>query len=129
MLEREDLDKVMAYPNLFLAVERLQNGRVGIRTQDGGPWRNVGSFAIVYKFCDDNERWCALRCFIIPPNAETSSNYSKISAYFQAHIPQITTGFQYHDACIKWYQEEKYPLIEMDWIEGDDLTNHVKQLL
>ncbi len=98
------------------------------------PWGVQGGFAVVYKFCTQSGKMRALRCFLVQVKPDTQFRYERIGAYFAAQIPDITAGFKYHNDGIAikenvqgQLREKTYPLVEMEWIEGVTLLDHVDE--
>ncbi|HEU5229621.1 MAG TPA: hypothetical protein VFU49_17520 [Ktedonobacteraceae bacterium] len=141
MPERLAYDEAMLFSPVRLKVQdpELKQGKVemvSVQTAINSvnrPWGIEGGFAVVYKFRTRSGQMRALRCFRVPVPADTRYRYERIGAYFQAHAREITAGFKYHDAAIVVKEQGKaqnlsYPIIEMDWIDGATLVEHVDEL-
>lgn len=99
------------------------------------PWGLQGGFAVVYKFRTQSGKPRALRCFLAPMKADIQHRYERIGTYFATHLPDITAEFKYHNDGILIHEntpggpsKKTYSLIEMEWIEGATLIDHVAQL-
>lgn len=143
MTERADYDNAILLSQARLRVQDpdLLGGKVEklmIRTNMGTmerPWGIEGGFAVVYKFYTQQGRTLALRCFRVSMQPDTQQRYERIGAYFSTHLPQITAHFRYHEQGILVKetvqgkpQANIYPLIEMEWIEGETLLERVDTL-
>ncbi len=141
MPERLAYDEAMqlAAIRLKVADPELKQGRVemvSITTTQGSierPWGIEGGFAVVYKFRRKNGSVCALRCFRVPMSSDTQLRYERIGPYFHTHVLDITAGFKYYDEAIVVKEQGKpqnlkYPVIEMDWIDGVTLVEKVNEL-
>ncbi len=141
MPERLAYDEAMQLSAIRLKVQNqdLKQGKVemvSVPTTQGSlerPWGIEGGFAVVYKFRRKNGLICALRCFRVPMSSDTQFRYERIGPYFRTHARDITAGFQYYDAAIVVKEQgkppdQKYPVIEMDWIDGVTLTDKIDEL-
>jgi serine/threonine protein kinase len=141
MPERLAYDEAMQFSSIRLKmpVPELKQGKVemvSIPTSRGileRPWGIEGGFAVVYKFRRSNGTVCALRCFRVPMSPDTQFRYEHIGSYFHAHVRAITAGFRYYDAAIVVKEQgkppdQRYPVIEMDWIDGVTLVDKVNEL-
>lgn len=99
------------------------------------PWGIEGGFAVVYKFRTASGKLRALRCFRVPMDQDTQMRYESIGPYFAQHAPKVTATFKYYQQGIMIKEtvygsvrETVYPLIEMEWVEGDILLDKVDAL-
>ncbi|QBD80786.1 hypothetical protein EPA93_34395 [Ktedonosporobacter rubrisoli] len=96
------------------------------------PWGIEGGFAVVYKFRTRSGSFRALRCFRVPMSPDMQFRYERLGPYFHMHLPAITTDFTYHASGILVKEagqpDTVYPIIEMDWIEGDTLSDKIDAL-
>jgi hypothetical protein len=99
------------------------------------PWGIEGGFAVVYKFRTASGKLRALRCFRVPMNPDTQSRYELMGPYFFQHAPTITATFKYYQQGLMIKEtvsgsprETIYPLIDMEWVEGDILLDKVDAL-
>ncbi len=84
------------------------------------PWS--GAFAVVYKGIPANgDRPFAIRVFTTE-SPERRERYDQISAYLRTRRLGCLVDFEYRDDSIRSAGDGKwYPLIIMDWVEGDTL--------
>ena len=138
---RLEYDEAMLFSAIRLKIQDpdLKQGKVEMlsaQTAQGTvdqPWGVEGGFAVVYKFRRKSGALCALRCFRVPVKPDTQFRYERIGPYFHAHAPDITAGFHYYDAAILVKEQGKpqnqaFPVIEMDWIDGVNLVDKVDEL-
>src|SRR6266581_1132128 len=140
MPERLPYDEAMLFASARLKIPdpELKQGqveKVTVQTKVGTvvrPWGIEGGFAVVYKFRIKSGQLRALRCFRVPMKPDTQFRYERIGPYFQAHARDITATFKYHDTGIvvkeQGEQNQTYPVIEMDWIDGVTLLEKVDEL-
>lgn len=138
--DRSQYDQAIQYPRRFLKIDDpdLLEGAVEmveIPTSKGvvrRPWGLQGGFAIVYKFRAASGRLRALRCFTVQMDDDIGERYQKVGPYFQAHAGEITVEFKYHDpgisVRISEAKFERYPVLEMGWIEGVNLIERLDEL-
>jgi serine/threonine protein kinase len=140
MPDRSACDEAMRFAKSRLKVQDhdLLNGEVETITAGllSIPWGLQGGFAVVYKFRTQSGKMRALRCYLVPMKADTQYRYERIGAYFAQHLPDITAQFKYHNDGIliketepgKPATKKPYALIEMEWIDGYTLIDHVALL-
>lgn len=88
------------------------------------PW--AGAFAVVYKAVADGGRTYALRVFTTE-SPERRERYDRISEYLRARKVSCLVDFEYRDRSIRSAGDGKwYPLILMDWIQGETLFQWVR---
>ena len=89
------------------------------------PW--AGSFAVVYKgIPPDGAKPLAIRVFTTE-SPERRERYDAISEYLRARRPSCLVDFEYRDASIRAGGHEGwFPLIVMDWVEGETLFQWVR---
>lgn len=138
--DRSQYDQAIQYPSRFLKIDNpdLLGGvveMVRIPTSKGivkRPWGLQGGFAIVYKFRTASGQLRALRCFTLKMDDDIGERYQKMAPYFQAYASGITTEFKYHDPGIAVRINEtkfqRYPILEMEWIEGTNLIEKLDEL-
>src|SRR5437773_1479125 len=143
MPDRTTYDEAMRFSQVRLKIQDqdIKHGRVetmstqtaaGLFTQ---PWGVQGGFAVVYKFRASSGKLRALRCFLVKLPTDTQFRYERMSVYFAQHAPAITVGFTYYDDGIVLkeivngqQQSKSYPVIDMEWIEGQTLIERVDEL-
>ncbi len=88
------------------------------------PW--AGAFAVVYKGIAADGRAFALRVFTTE-SPERRERYDRISEYLGARKLSCLVDFEYRDHSIRSAGDGKwYPLILMDWVQGDTLFKWVR---
>ncbi len=139
MPTRLNCDEAMNLSKARLRVQdpELKEGQVE-KTKAGSiylPWGTAGGFAVVYKFRTKSGKHRALRCYLTPMDPDIQFRYERIGAYFASHIPDITASFKFHSDGILINDlvngvdtKKPFPLIEMEWIEGTTLVDHVESL-
>jgi hypothetical protein len=138
---RIEYDEAMLFSAIRLKIQDadVKQGKVemlSVKTAQGvmdRPWGIEGGFAVVYKFRRKSGALCALRCFRVSMKPDTQFRYERLGPYFHMHAPDITAGFKYHDAAIMVKEQGKaqnqpFPVIEMDWIDGVTLVEKVDEL-
>jgi hypothetical protein len=141
MPERLAYDEAMQFSRIRLKVQdpELKQGQVEIvtiRTAAGPvqrPWGIEGGFAVVYKFRTKSGGVRALRCFRVTISPDMQFRYERIGPYFHTYVREITAGFKYYDAAIVVKEQGKpqnqaYPIVEMDWIDGVPLVDKIHEL-
>lgn len=143
MPERADYDNAILLPRTRLRVPdpELVGGmveKVAIRTAVGTmekPWGIEGGFAVVYKFRTQQGRTLALRCFRAAMRPDIQQRYELIGPFFTSHLARVTAHFRYHEQGIMvketiqgQVQAKVYPLIEMEWVDGETLLERVDAL-
>jgi hypothetical protein len=85
-----------------------------------------GSYAVVFK-ANDGIKQYAIRCFISTEDEYVSRN-KKISKYLKNISDSWFTNFELYDNEMK-VNGQYYPVIKMDWVEGQLINNYVNQIL
>ncbi len=128
----------MAWPLASHFSVMLQNPRVAFRdpvlqqcvvqkNAQGQPRPWAGAFAVVYKATDVyGQNPFAVRVFTTE-SPERRERYDHISAYLKARRLACMCDFEYRDAAIRSASDGKwYPLILMEWVQGDTLFRWVQ---
>jgi hypothetical protein len=108
-------------PRVAFRDPRLQRSAIEKNGQNQPrPW--AGAFAVVYKAVDaDSGEPFALRVFTTE-SSERRERYDLISAYLKDRKLRCLVDFEYRDGAIRSAGDGKwYPLIVMDWVQGDTL--------
>jgi serine/threonine protein kinase len=89
------------------------------------PW--AGAFAVVYKgMAAQDGRSFAVRIFTTE-SPERRERYDRISEYLRTRRLKCLVDFEYRDRSIRSSGDGKwYPLILMDWVQGDTLFKWVR---
>jgi serine/threonine protein kinase len=113
-------------PRIAFRDERLKRSSIEKNEQNQPrPW--AGAFAVVYKGIDpDNQQPFAVRVFTTE-SPERRERYDQISGYLQGRRLHCLVDFEYRDKSIRSAGDGKwYPLIIMDWVQGETLFNWVR---
>lgn len=95
--------------------------------QLGLPKPRAGNFAVAYKLQSTSLNW-AVKCFTRQPPDDIEQRYAAIEAYLaQKHCP-YTVDFLYLKRGIR-IQGEWYPIVKMQWVQGDPLHVYVHKNL
>jgi hypothetical protein len=99
------------------------------------PWAMEGGFAIVYRFRTESGKLRALRCFTKAMPTDIQWRYELVGPYLLSNIPDLTVQVHYHDPGIAVRvaeypvsRFERYPLIEMEWVDGETLLERLDKL-
>ncbi len=117
--------------------EAIQNPRSSFEDPDlrtgmpeltplGLPRPITGNFASVYRVHCAGKDW-AVRCFWREFD-DLQQRYAAISAHLQSAQLPYTVGFQYLPRGIK-VRGQWYPILKMEWVEGELLNEYVEQHL
>jgi len=117
--------------------EAIQNPRSSFEDPDlragmpeltplGLPRPITGNFASVYRMHCAGKDW-AVRCFWREFD-DLQQRYAAISAHLQSAQLPYTVGFQYLPRGIK-VRGQWYPILKMEWVEGQLLNEYVEQHL
>lgn len=95
------------------------------------PYRTSGAFAVVFKMKDeDSGKYYALKCFTEEQDNREDS-YRMITDELQDIISPYITKVQYIENELfvdsNCTDETEFPVLLMDWIEGDTMENYVAQ--
>ena len=120
--QSHDFQDAVLNPKLSFADPDLRDAEVA-KDAKGLPIPASGQFGIVYQMvAADGRRW-ALKCFTadIPGRSE---RYKKISAHLRRCDLPFMVGFEYLDEGV-FIQGAWYPVLKMDWVEGQTLNRFV----
>jgi hypothetical protein len=91
-----------------------------------------GNFASVYQATTRQSLHKAVRCFQ-RPTIDLADRYEQISVYLSSLSitrPSSLVGFKYIENGIRVKQRKFYPIVKMDWVDGDPLNvfirNHIR---
>lgn len=104
----------------------LQSGTTEMSTRKKRPLRFGGNFASVYKIKSNGEFYAA-RCFTIEVT-DQQIRYDLISKHIGVTGISCLVGFEYIEKGIQ-VKGEWYPIVKMDWVEGDQLHKFVEKNL
>jgi hypothetical protein len=120
---REYQDAIQA-PTLCFTDPRLKAARIHMDNM-GMPQTASGKSAIVFKATADGKD-VAIRCFTRAAS-DQRMRYLALEKYLELR-PSYLVGFDYRDAEIL-VAKTRYPLVEMDWVDGDPLDKWVERHL
>jgi WD40 repeat protein len=120
-----DYQEAIQSPRVCFKMPDLKAGTV-VCTNLGLPRVASGNFASVYKITNGSQAW-AVRCFLRQVS-DQQRRYSLLSNHLQGRYLSTLVGFEYIIEGIlvkgRWY-----PIVKMDWVEGEPLHAYVKQRL
>jgi predicted Ser/Thr protein kinase len=90
------------------------------------PYARSGKFAVVYKLETRNGPK-AVRCFYYP-NTEHEERYRLFHDHIQAQHLGCLTQFEYLPQGIV-LQEGSFPIVKMDWVEGETLDKRLESMV
>ncbi len=99
--------------------------------KDKFPLAISGNFASVYQATTRQGQHKAVRCFQRPP-INLAERYEQISMYLSTlstNKPSSLVEFKYIENGIRIKRARFYPIVKMDWVEGDPLNIFVKKHL
>ena len=99
--------------------------------KDKFPLAISGNFASVYQATTRQGQHKAVRCFQRPP-INLAERYEQISMYLSTlstNKPSSLVEFKYIENGIRVKRARFYPIVKMDWVEGDPLNIFVKKHL
>ena len=121
----QDFNEAVQNPRLAFADPDLRAGQPEL-TPLGLPRPISGGFACVYKIQSGGRLWAA-RCFLSEV-ADQQRRYEAISKHLKSAGLGYTVPFSYLPTGIK-VQGKAYPLLKMEWIQGESLSSFVKLFL
>jgi predicted Ser/Thr protein kinase len=121
-------------PNLYLfALQHPQHSftdeelkEATVAYEGWRPYARSGKFAVVFKLETKNGAK-AVRCFY-QPNTEHEERYRLFHEHLQARPLGCLTQFEYLPQGIV-LQEGTFPIVKMDWVEGETLDKRVESLV
>lgn len=120
-----DYQEAIQTPAVCFSNSELKNGTIETNRL-GLPRPFSGNFACVYKV-NCSGRTYAVRCFL-REFADQRERYQKISEYLQLAKMPCMVGFDFIPQGIR-VRGQWYPILKMEWLQGDLLHNHIKQNL
>lgn len=121
----QDYNEAIQNPRASFADPELRGGTAEL-TALGLPRPITGNFASVYRMRCGNRDW-AVRCFF-REFADLAERYSAISRHLSVARLPYTVGFDFLEHGIK-VRGTWYPILKMEWIEGDLLNTFVARHL
>jgi len=121
----QDYNEALQHPNLSFADADLRQGKATL-TPLGLPRPITGGFASVYRMRCGRRDW-AVRCFL-REYADQAQRYAAISRHLTAAKLPYMVGFDFQPEGIR-LNKRWYPILKMEWIEGDLLIDYVRKNL
>ena len=94
----------------------------------GEPYRSSGAFAVVFKMKDEQTGKCyALKCFTEEQEGRAEA-YRQIAEEFEFVDSSYITSVKYLEKELfvdSNYENEEFPVLLMDWIEGETMETYV----
>ena len=104
----------------------LKGGKVRV-DQRGMPATWAGNFACVFQVSRSTSRKFAVRCFTREVG-DQRDRYGQLAGFLKDNKPESFVGFEYLDRGIR-VKGAWYPIVKMDWVEGDTLDKFVETRL
>ena len=132
----------MTYPLISEYVEAVRNAEDNfdklrnlrpVTDGNGNPVMTSGNFAVVFKMRDEkNDKLYAVKCFL-KDQPNRAENYRMIAEELEYVSSSFLTKFQYLDNELfvnsPLADGEKFPVLLMDWVEGTNLDQYIRQHL
>ena len=132
----------MTYPLISEYVEAVRNAEDNfdklrdlrpVTDDNGNPVMTSGNFAVVFKMRDEkNDKLYAVKCFL-KDQPNRAENYRMIAEELEFVSSSFLTKFQYLDNELfvdaAHADGEEYPVLLMDWVEGTNLDQYIRQHL
>ena len=96
-------------------------------TLSGIPANWAGNFACVFQVSRSTSRKFAVRCFTREVG-DQRDRYGQLAGFLKDNKPESFVGFEYLDRGIR-VKGAWYPIVKMDWVEGDTLDKFVETRL
>lgn len=116
-----DYNQALQNPGIALRQPELRAGRCHAN-KSGIPVPWSGQNAAVYRLHANDRVW-ALKCFTREVQ-DQASRYRAISEHLKARKVPYTTAFEFHPEGIN-VKGHWYPLLQMEWVEGERLNEFV----
>ncbi len=132
----------MTYPLISEYVEAVRNAEDNfdklrnlrpVTDGNGNPVMTSGNFAVVFKMWDEkNDKLYAVKCFL-KDQPNRAENYRMIAEELEFVSSSFLTKFQYLDNELfvdaANADGEEFPVLLMDWVEGTNLDQYIRQHL
>jgi hypothetical protein len=122
---RQDYFLAVQNPALAFSDPELREGKPKL-TPMGTPWGVNGAFASVYQLEFQSRKW-AVKCFL-NEYEDQSFLYQAISSCLNSSSLPYSVGFEYQPEGIL-VGGRRYPILKMEWINGERLDDFVKNNL
>ena len=120
-----DYKEAVQRPDLCFADPDLQHTEPG-RDVRGLPLIWSGNFAVVFKLVSNHQTW-AVKCFTRTV-ANLQNRYAEIDKYLKAHSLPYFVPFEYQPRGIR-IRGDWFPIVKMQWIEGQSLKEFLNERL
>lgn len=117
-------DAIQNPPTCFNDIE-LKTGKVSVN-KIGLPRVASGNFASVYEMTTGAHHW-AVRCFL-RQGEDQQNRYALLSLYLSRLTVAGLVEFSYQQEGIR-IRGKWYPVVKMEWVEGETLTTYVQKNL
>lgn len=125
-----EYDEAIQHPRYCFADPELRAGRVETyapgRGIPGMPWPRSGAFGQAYRVFVNGQQW-GVKCFT-RLHADQEARYRAISTYLKKTALPYMVNFDFQAQGIK-VKGSWYPILKMEWIEGEALTEYVARNL
>lgn len=122
----QEYNEAIQNPRSAFADAELQGGQP-VLTPLGLPRPITGAFASVYQLVCANQRTYAVRCFL-REFGDQQERYAAISAHLANKRLPYMTNFTYLAQGIR-VSGRWYPILKMEWLEGDALQVYIERNL
>ena len=125
-----DFTNAIYNPKLSFNDRDLAQGEVELHPKFGTPLLYAGAFASVYPVkCGQGKKY-AVRCFTkeVSDQQDQQERYKQLTNYLKQEHPPGFVGFEYQPQGIR-VRGEWYPIVKMEWVEGEPLDSHVQNTL
>ena len=125
---RREYANAVINPAAYVKDPELAGGQTAVNPVRGTPLDWNGSFAVTYKIKGAGGRKdYAVKCFAGPVTGR-QERYKDLAQYLKQHKLPGFVGFDYQPEGIK-VGGRFYPILKMDWIEGNTLDRHIEDNL
>lgn len=121
----QDYNEAIQNPHLSFDDAELKTGKPEV-TPLGIPRPISGGFASVYRIRCDKREW-AVRCFL-RDFADQQQRYAAISRHLASTKLRYIVGFDFLAQGIR-VRGRWYPILKMEWVQGDLLNEYIKRHL
>lgn len=121
----QDYNEAIQSPQFNFSDPELKSGKPDLN-QLGLPRPITGGFASVYRMRCAQKDW-AVRCFL-REFADQQQRYAAISKRIIEAKLSYTVGFEFLSQGIR-VQGKWYPILKMEWVEGDLLNDYIRKHL
>lgn len=121
----QDYSEAVQNPHLTFSDGELKRGQIEVNNL-GLPKPCAGAFAVVFKIKILPQSW-AVKCFT-SEILDQQRRYEAISMYLAKAKLTYTVPFTYMQNGIKVFGKD-YPLVKMEWIQGESLSSFVERSL